>query len=195
MFYVSKVFFLIKKTTSHTSEHNETNTTFTPSKELSLLWRTQQMSLLVTFERIPKIPKMKSGKASPAVIKKKMNDEFIQCPVKQSISAFWCVVENMKGVYAMFLRHDLSETAYLGARNCSRFSTRISMWTCWGVAIEVSSVALIIASTNWCKIALTKHVRVGWGKSPTGNYGCAVHHTKIASKGSRRYCRKWGSFE
>ena len=71
MFYVSKVFFLIKKTTSHTSEHNETNTTFTPSKELSLLWRTQQMSWLVTFERIPKIPKMKSGKASPAVIKKR----------------------------------------------------------------------------------------------------------------------------
>ena len=67
-----------------------------------------------------------------------------------------------------------TKTTYLAVRNYSRFSTKISIWTCWDVGVEIPS-DFRTSGLNNClgkvvQIA-TKRLSICWRKSATGSYG------------------------
>ena len=90
--------------------------------------------------------------------------------------------------------YDFSKTTYPAARNSSRFSTKVSIWICWDVGVEI----LAFFGLNNClgkvaQIVVTKRLSVLWWKYATGKYGSDVaprmHDKVFAPKGGQRWNR------
>jgi len=88
-----------------------------------------------------------------------MNNQYIWSPLKrslkppESISAFWPMIRNIKWVFTLLTfwfcknckilcdsRHNFSNTTYTASRNSSCFSTKIYIWTCWDVGVDIPNL-------------------------------------------------------
>jgi len=91
-----------------------------------------------------------------------MNNQYIQYPQKWSLkpssreyfsisifgrkyqASFYNVSLVLHKLYELYVTHghDFSKTTYPAVKNASRFSIKISIWTCWDVGVEIPSDCL-----------------------------------------------------
>ena len=111
-----------------------------------------------------------------------MNDHYIQCSLKwslkppESIWAFQFWGEHQVSFYNVLVLHklyelcvnhghDFSKTTSTYPRNSSRFSTKISIWTCWDVGVEIPSDFRSSGLSNYLSKVVqiaTKRLSVRW---------------------------------
>ena len=110
-------------------------------------------------------------------------------------------------LYELCLTHGygFSKTTQRAVRSSSRFSNKISIWTCWDIDLEIPKVffALNNCLGKLVRIAITKRLRVRWRSPRQGNMdpvqlrqlrykGCTWCWLIFAPKESQRW-KRWST--